>query len=623
MQLTQPGRLSLLMQATEDARSKAVAWHVEFARLSGAPRSIDQQRIARMMGTTTRTVRRMFQAWLSGGREAAALIDRRLSPDRSNSPLTSEFIEFWKSLCEENSRSSAAAYRVLRGLWRSGKPIPGVPPEVRTSMSMPRGFSKTNLGRLLPTRLELRSARVGRQAAAAYRPLVYTTRVGMQVGQEVMFDDMWHDFNSVVLGQRRPSRLLQLHAHDVFSACQFARGIKPRIDNPETGRSVQLDQGDMLYLTAHVLSAFGYHPDGTRFLLEKGTAALPESIIALLVEISGGKVSVKAADIQSQAAFAGQYLGRGKGNFKFKAHLESSHNLIHNETGGMIEFPGQTGSNSRINAPEQLHGQTAALDVLHRAMAVLPPEVVAELRLPFVEATKAIWAIEAVMERINSRTDHDLEGWVEAGLTTMEYELPGGQTVPALMVAKLDAARRAAIEAVAQPAPRKLSPREVFDHGRQRLIRFRPEQTAALLVGLCGREVRVGHNHLVTLEDKELSPSPIRYLAHTLAPGDSYRAVVNPFDLGSCHLFDARDRWVGTLKLWQAVARIDQDAVKSRIAEASEIHNLLLRPLAERGARQTAKKLADLEHNNQVLGSHAKTQDDLGAAADAALQNLL
>lgn len=623
MELTSTGQLYRIVTSTEDARAKAMAWHTHFSGLSGRLTPADQSRIARWMDTTTRSVRRQWAAWNENGRDPAALIDRRLSPDRSSSPMTSEFIEFWKSLCEENARSSAAAYRALRALWRSGKPIPGVSPELRRSPTLPRGFSRSNLYRHLPTKFALRSSRVGRQSAAAYRPLVSTTRVGMEVGTEIMFDDMWHDFQVVVLGQRKPSRLLQLHAHDVFSACQFARGIKPRVEDPETGRSVQLDQGDMLFLTAHCLGAYGYNPSGTRLMLESGTAALPREIAESLERISGGKVVVVTAPIQNRSAFAGQYLGSGKGNFRFKSHLESSHSLIHAETANMLEFAGQTGSNSRINAPEQLHGRAVALNVLTRAMAALPPELVSELRLPFVEATKAIWAIEAVMERINGRTDHDLEGWVEAGLTALEYDLPGGLRVPALQVAALDPDRRAAIEAVAQPSVRKLSPREVFEAGRRKLVRFRPEQAAALLVNAQGREVVVGHNHMITVEDKSLSPSPIRYLAHTLAPGDAFRCVINPFELENCHLFDARERWVGTLRAWQAVSRIDQDGIRAQIAEASEIHNLLLKPIADRGARQAAKRLEDLQVNIEKLSGHLQSETDLGAAADAALQNLL
>lgn len=617
-----PGRVALVMAATDKARQKAEAWHRAFAALGDCSGlSLAQQaNLGARMGASARTVRRLWLTWCREGRDAAALIDRRLSPDRGSLAVTSEFATYWKELCELNQRSSKAAYRAFLRAWTSGELIPGIPSELARGAKPPRGFSYANLMRHGSSPLERVAARIGRQAAANYRPLVYTTRVGMQVGQEIMFDDVWHDFMVVQLGQRKPCRLLQLHAHDVFSACQFARGIKPRIEDPESGSSVGLEAGDMLFLLAHVLGSFGYHPDGTRLLLENGTATVDSATAALLSDLSESRVRCAFADIQSQAAWAGQYAGRGKGNFRFKASIESSHNLIHNETAGMLDLPGQTGANSRISAPEQLHGQMRAMDALQRAMVGLPEDVRAQLRMPFVESTRAIMALNEVQERINRRTEHELEGWVEAGLTTIEWEM-GGAVIPAERVAALSAEQQVMLATVASPVPRRLSPREVFDSGRKRLIRFRPELTARLLVGVCGREVVVRPDHQIHLEDASISPSTLRFLAHDRAPGDKYRAVVNPYSPEQAHLFDAANRWCGIAKLWQSVPRVDAAAVRERISEASEIANLLMQPLARTG-RAMERRLSDAEHNAGVLALHAQQQTDLGDAADSALQNL-
>lgn len=622
MNLPPPARLAVVMQATAAAREKAEAWHAAFVGLGREITPSDQIRIGNAHGVSTRTVRRQWAAWCAGGRDAAALLDRRLTPDRDRASVTPEFIEFWRGLCVQNARKIQPAHRHLTRLWRDGQPIPGVPPWVERGYTLPRGYSLANLRRHAPTPFELTASRVGRQAAAVYRPLVLTSRVGMEVGQQYMVDDVWHDFEVAIIGQRRPSRLLQLHFHDVFSACQFARGIKPRQEDPETGRRISLNAGDMLFLTAHALGDYGFHPSGCVLLLENGTATLTDREAALIAELTGGIVTCQYADIQSAAAYAGQYAGRGKGNFRFKASLESAHNLLHNETANVLDFPAQTGSNSRLNAPEQLHGQAMALDVIQRAILALPPAVVAELRMSHMEATRAIWAVEQICERINRRTEHDLEGWLEAGLTVMEYLLPGDIRVPAAKVASLPTEKRLAVEAVAQPMPRRLSPREVFDAGRAKLVRLRPEQSARLLVGTCGREVTVRHNHLVEFEDRAISPSPLRYLAATLAPGDKYRAVVNPFSPEVCHLFDARDRWHGTLRSWGPVSRIDAEALKERISAASQIANTLLQPLARAGAEITRRRAEDLEHNAQVIADHHQATADLGAQADAGLRNL-
>ncbi len=614
-------RLSLLMQARDDARCKAEEWHLLFTRHADWSTAV-ADRLAAAMGVSARSVRRLRQRWVKGGRDAAALIDRRLSPDRDGTPLNREFLEYWKSLCEANGRKCAPAYRALIRAWKHGMPIPGAPVGVSRRGPLPRGWSMANLNRHTPDSFELGAARIGRQFAARYRPLVFTTRRGMEVGQQIMFDDMWHDFEVEILGHRRPSRLLQLHAHDVFSACQFARGIKPRVEDPESGRSVSLDAGDMLFLLAHVLGTFGYHPAGTHLLLENGTATISDSLAALLADLTGGLVRAEFADIQSAASFAGQYGGRGKGNYRFKAALESSHNLIHNETAGLLELPGQTGSNSRVNVPEQLHGQHQALDLIQRAALALPAPIASALRGPFVEAPKAIWALEEIQERINQRTDHELEGWLEAGLTTMEYDIPGGVHLTAAAYAAMPEAARIALATVATPASRRLSPREVFDAGQKKLVRLRPEAVARLLCGTNGREVRVGKNHLIAVEDSSISPSPLRYLAHTFPEGEVYRAVINPFGPDVAHLFDAGGRWLGTVKAWHAVSRIDEAGLAEQMAEVAEIQAQMLQPLARRGAEITRRRLQDAAHNAATVAKHLAEQADAKASADDDILNI-
>lgn len=620
--LSPSSRLAMLMSLPIEIRMEAERRQSAFERLGHRPTAEAKRQLAAMLGVTTRHVARLVTEWLRSGRDPLALVDRRSAPN-TQVGLSEEFLEYWRGLCEANGRKCRPAYRAFVRAFLAGELIPGIDPGIPRRLPLPRGYSEPNLQRHAPSRFELTAARIGRSASAPYRPLVLTTRVGLEVGRRYIFDDLWHDFKVVVMGQRTPSRLLQLHAHDLFSGCQFARGIKPRIEDPETGRSVGLNSGEMLFLLAHVLGSFGYHPDGCVLMVEHGTAAIDSTTESLLADLTGGKVTVEASGIEGMAAFAGQYPGRSKGNFRFKASLESLGNLIHNETAGLLEFPGQTGSNSRINLPEELAGRERSLDLLQRAILALPAHVVSDLVKPFLESTKAILAIEAVMERINRRTDHDLEGWIESGLTTVDFELPGIGILPGLEYSALDPARRTAVDAVAVPIPRRLSPREVFDAGRRRLVKLRPEAIARLLHGKHGREVTVGQDHLITLQDAAISPSPLRYLAHTLAPGDKYTLVVNPFGPSEAHLFDARGAWRGVVKAWQAVSRDDVAGLQDQMREASRIQSQLLAPVAKRGVALTRQRLAETENNNRVIQEHQQANDDLGAAADDALRNAM
>lgn len=616
MELVPQHDLVDFLRLPERIRKEVEAWHEEFSRLV-PPIQKNLAAIARRMGTGDKTARNKYDRWRRARGDYRALIDRRSVGERAT--LNRQFVEYWRGLCEANKRKINPAYRELIRQFRAGFVIPGIPPGIPRH-TIPRGYSLDNLRRFAPTPFELAATRIGRGAAAAFRPLVFTTRVGMEVGQRYLIDDVWHDFKVVVLGQRGARRLLQLHALDLFSGCQFARGMKPRIEDPETGRSVGLNEGEAVFLCAHMLETFGYHPSGTVIMGELGTATLNDQVVEMLQKLSGGIVTFDASGAQSASAFGGQYCGRSKGNFRFKAALESFHNLLHNETANALEFPGQTGSNSRLNAPEELHGRERHVDLLCRVMQGLPARIQNELRLPMLEAHKAMMLVDEISERINQRTDHELEGWLEAGLTTVDFELAGA-VLNGSVVLQMDAVKRAAVEAAATPIARKLSPREVFDAGRGRLLRFRPEQTAMLLSACQTRTVRV-RNHILEFEDQSISPGPLRFLAHHFRDGDEFSVVVNPFSPDTAHLFDAQNRWLGSVNAWQTVSRLDVDALHAQMGAAAAVERQLLQPIARRGAEFTAQRRDISQHNAKVMQAEAGSEGQAGDDADEALENL-
>lgn len=597
--------LTEFLQLPADVRLEIERW---LAALEAVTRPVGESlaRVAQRMGCSPQTARRKYDAWRAS-RDWRVLINRARVPEKRGA-LTPEFIEWWKSLCAQNGRKCSVAYREFVRRFKSGAAIPGIPPGTDRYF-LPQGFGRDNLYRHTPTKFELLAARIGRGAAADLRPKVFTTRVGLRVGERYIFDDMWHDFKVVMIGQRRPMRLLQLHAHDLFSGCQFARGLKPRMEDPETGSSVGLREDEMLFLVANVLSEYGYHPEGCTLMVEHGTAAIRDDLEKTLFDLTGGLLRVERSGIAGASAFAGQYAGRSKGNFRFKAALESLGNLIHNETANLLQFPGQTGSNARVNLPEELAGREKHADTLALAMRALPEQIAAQLRLPFIEVNAARWAVEEVMARINQRTDHELEGWEEAGLTTIDLAVPGVGVMPAHALLDLPPEKRAAVEAVATPVARRLSPMEVFTSGRRTLAKFRPEQTAALLQSRQGREVSVGNDHLITFEDQNVSPEPLRYLAHHFGPGEKFRAVVNPWSPETLHLFDARGGWRGVVNAWQRIRRDDIAGLHRQMGQAAKVEAELLRPVAARGRELTLQRLADTEHNTKVLNDFAENQD--------------
>ena len=335
-------------------------------------------------------------------------------------------------------------------------------------------------------------------------------------------------------------------------------------------------------------------------MVEHGTAAIKEDLEAAIGEVTGGQVTVGRSGIERASAIAGGYGGAGKGNFRFKAALESLGNLIHNATAGRLDFPGQTGMNSRTAAPEEMGQRERSFTALQKVLCALPPELRRQLSLPYLEVTSACDLVHEVMERINQRTEHALEGWESAGLTTVDYEVPGVGRLSQDKVLALDLARRSAVLAVAAPVARRLSPREVFQGGKSELAKLRPEQAAALLAERHGREVVV-KGGLIEFCDRAVSPDMLRYIAHTRSEGDKFRAVVNPFSAHTLHLFDAAGRWCGTCESWGAVPRTDTEALERRMGEAAHVERQWLDRLAPRAGAITRARTAAAEQNARVL----------------------
>ena len=525
--------------------------------------------------------------------------------------LPREFLEHWKALCERNQRKCKPAYRRLLRDWQawaagdSSWAIPGYdsPPERAPSSAHPPGWSYGNLMRYAPSKFELRAARVGRTAAAELRPKVFTTREGLAVGQYYLFDDMWHDFKVNMVGQRSAQRLLQLHALDLFSGCLFAYGLKPIVENVTTGTMERLKETEMVFLVANVLAGTGYRDDdkGTTLIVEHGTAAIREETEQSLFDLTGGKVRVERSGLQGKAAFAGMYDGQRKGNYRFKAALESLHNLVHNETADTLLIPGQTGSNARLNCPEDLAGRDKHNNRLLKAMATLPPEQAAKLRLPFLEYREAFAVVSEILEQINRRQDHDLEGWIEAGLISKEIRFdPEMPWIPLERLAHLSSEQQAIAMEAAETRVIKHSPRQVFNAGKTTLRRLPPEAIAMVLGPKCGREVRVDRG-LIEFQDQWVGPGRLRFDAPQFRDGEKYRAVLNPMDTAKLYLFDAQGRFAGSCPRWDSPTRDDAEALHRAMGRARKREAELLAPLAQRGAALTRQRIKEARENALAL----------------------
>lgn len=612
------GVLVRMMTLTERARTTGEAWHALLCHVRKPGIQQQLEEIAAHMQVEYVTARRKYDRWRKNGKTAEAVADGRGRPRNVETLIPRETVNYYAGLALGNVRNAGRrAYKRLCDEFRAGRDIPGVAAGVSRKL-LPAGWSYQAFNRAAKlSRFEKTAVRIGRGAAASHRAGVYTTRVGMRVGERYQADDNWHDFK-VIGPDGKPCRLLQLSAVDVFSGCMFTHFAKPRIEDPETGKRVNFKEHEALLFVAHILQDYGYHPDGCVFHLEHGTMTVSDELEKQLHDISGGRIKVYRGDVMRSAAVAAHYDLSVGGNFRVKALLESLHNLIRNETGFLLDFPGQTGSNSRINLPEELAGREAHLKLLFEVMQRLPVHVREQLRLPMAHWLAATRLVDRVMDEINCRTDHAMEGWEEAGLMTVDYEVPNWGVVSARQYLEADEDTRALVQRLGAPKARRLSPMEVWEPGRAALVRFRSEQIARLLSPVHGNEVVV-RDGVLKFEDKRIAADALIYDAHLWHDRDKFRVVVNPCNQDIAHLFDAKGRWIGTCKRIPRVSRGDDAALEEQVIRAARGERDLLQRAKRVTGDLSLRRLNDSAHNDRLIRKHAAGND---AHEDAAYDAL-
>lgn len=597
--------------------------------------------LAARMHCSVQTARRMYDyarmgRTLKGGRHVTgwrALVNWAKVPDPMVRLPQALIDGLWRPLCERYKGRTAfgkRAWAELIALWRhTDQEIPGyATPPPAGPCGYPVGWSYANLMRFAPSKFERVVSRQGRSAAAQYRPTVLTTRVGLSVGQYYLFDDVEHDVLVNFLAvNKRAMRPLELCCLDLFSASKVLYGVRPTLESQEDKR-IKLKDSDMRFLLAAVLSQIGYRRDGTMLVVEHGTAAIREDLERALFDATGGAIQVERSGIEGAPALVGWYEGRGRGNFRLKAALESSHNLLHNAT---AMLPAQTGSNERLNAPEELHGRRTENDkLIAKALAVLPPEKIQMLRWPVMHYQQYCGIVDAIYRWIDGRIEHELEGWEKAGLVTSEFRLAldDKRWLPAAMLDAVPADRRRAIDAIAaQPGHariRRLSPAEVFHGGCKDLVKL----PIAILPDIIGRDLaqprKVNDKGMIAFEDHELDTEPFLFLARArtgnghdllLRDGETYETFINPFDRTHLIVCDGKGAFLGWCERYQKPCKVDTEALHKTMGMVAHTEAVRLAPYRMRHEHEVAQRRVDTTWNDMVFSGAPVTPDEKTRAA--------
>lgn len=587
---------------------------------------------AAQMGTSWKTARRQYDNLRRDGWRG--LINKAKHQDwRSNLPV--EIVVEYRRVCELYQRNSRAGWRAMMRDWRNGK-LAHLPwPAMDAGTKLPRGCTYANLQHLASSRFELTAMRQGLgRAMSDHGPQLIKTRVGLWVGSHYLIDDVTRDMKVMLLSNGgQIARVQELGVFDLFSGDRFAVHRRPEFERAD-GKKDRLKEAEMRFLIAAVLRNNGYSPKGTEFVSEKGTAVVREALVRWMRDHVSDKITVKyPGDIGRLQAIAG-WQGRGGGNPKHKAALESHHNLIHNEAGAMLAQTGHDRSH-----PEWLFGIERQTTQVLRWMNQLPPDRAAMLQVGMYEYWQALSILGEIDRLIAYRTDHELEGWEQCGFTTLEFrrDLLRDEWMKPEEFLSLPDGEQLTLRHAANAYPgfaraRKLAPREVFASGAQTLCTV-PDCVIALL--FCDRNLgddlrvtrKVGSDGTLTVSNSEAEPGEMIFERTVITPEngevrlsdrEKYGVVLNVFDRSALWVYDDRGGFIGTAPRRNRVSPLDDRAIEIELGRIAHQKAALVAPLRERHAGMTAQ-IADMQrHNERVRMGLPVTAEEHRAADTAA-----
>jgi hypothetical protein len=577
-------------------------------------------------GWSQKSLERKFYALLDT-RDWRCLVNHAKTTGNGKSEwITAKVADAWKTYCDRHMRSFKSAYIDMVAEYRAGKMIGDVDwrrvwqalPELRhqpmpsrcpPGMPLPPGWSYHNLMRHKPRLIETEAARRGRHAAIKLSSRVHSTRADLPVGAQYEFDDMWHNVKVICPGYPKAVRPLELTCIDISSAHKVAFALKPRMEDAD-GKRKNITEADMRFLVAHVLCNIGYHRDGCTLFVEGGTAAIRDRLKVVLRELSDGKIKVSESGVDRKVPLT-RWGHETKGNPDHKAHVESWHNLAQNR---LDALPGYTGSNSRLDKPEDHDALVRVVDKMLAASCVLPAHLVQRLRFPVLDWDTFSDVVHEVYEQIAWSNEHELEGW--HGRTDRQWRVhPADMWHSENDFLRLpQQAQDALAPIIAQDGMMriaKLSRRQWWESGQADLVRL-PDWTITMICGDDFAEARpcpaMGE---VVFVDKEIDHQPMIYRLSTcinangqpvvLKEGEMYLWTINPFDQRVVFVKDTWGAYVGKCQRIDQIDRAQTDEIGLEVGRTRKEFDAALAPLARRGAVAAKNMMQDMAHNAAVL----------------------
>lgn len=228
----------------------------------------------------------------------------------------------------------------------------------------------------------------------------------------VAFDDVRLDFSVIVWdnGRAQIVPVVLLVARDVATRRVLGVAVRPRtVDDDGTMKHIR--RRDMQHLAAGVLFTHGLPRDyDVTFLVENSTATFMAEFEDVLGRATQGRVKVDKTGLFSKAVRLGGFFETG-GAPNAKAIHESSFRLLHIE---LANVRGQMGRNYHVKHGEHDPRLMATMKLLRAPNAeALTNREGPPVLLPFPDIWEAHRELNLALRRIDARTKHDLEGFIE------------------------------------------------------------------------------------------------------------------------------------------------------------------------------------------------------------------
>jgi hypothetical protein len=505
--------------------------------------------------------------------------------------------------------------------------IPGYDtPPTAGPKGYPHGWSEDNILRFRPDKYALAVARQGSKRAAGFLPSILKTRVGMKFGQVVFFDDQDYDVKVAPRGlSQRPLRPQGFNCLEFLSGCFMHHAIRLRWWDTEKEAYRTLTQQDFTWFVVSYLQKHGYRrdEDGTTFVFEHGTAtgynnrdlataAGYTDFDEALLAVAG--IRVERSGLFNQPAFAGMlFRPQSSGNPNFKSPLESMFNLVRNR---MAALPGATGRN-RDEKPAEQYGEDLYTSRMLKLWEKLDERHQNLIRFPVMTAEEFGATAAVVYQAINSRNDHNLEGWDELGLVGPQFRFTPDDESPWLsrerVLALPDKVREMLLAQSEKPGHMRswrLSPAEVAAQCANQLTKL-PDHLIPLLIPMqWARPATVKQDRTISIKDQLLGAEAFEYVCRldhgdtvqVLKPGTKLLCYLNPYAPERLVICKEDGSFLGTLYHRTRANWLDQTAIVEQLKERAEMKADLdtgVRPhleglIADRAEmKRTNERLAD------------------------------